>query len=386
MLHTGFADSMVLSHAERLDWLRLIRSENVGPITFHRLIRQYGTVAAALEALPALARRGGRGKPLRVHGKGAAERELAALDRAGVAVVAHGEPHYPPALAPLEDSPPLLFVRGHPALLERRGVAVVGARNASLNGRKLAHRLAQDLARADVLVVSGMARGIDTAAHQGALSAGALGAGGTVAVLAGGVDVVYPPENQPLYDALAEQGAVVSEMPLGEAPQARHFPRRNRIISGIALGVVVVEAAARSGSLITARLAGEQGREVFAVPGSPLDGRAAGPNRLLRDGATLTESADDVLRGLADLLRAPLREPAAADFRAETVPPPSDAEVDAARATILEALGPAPVTVDELIRGCQLSVSVVAVVLLELELAGRLERLPGGRVALLTTP
>jgi DNA processing protein len=374
---------MALSDADRLDWLRLIRSENVGPITFHRLLRQYGTATAALEALPALARRGGRGRPLRVCSRAAAERELVALDRAGVAVVAHGDRHYPAALAPLEDSPPLLFVRGHPALLERRGVAIVGARNASLNGRKLAHRLAQDLVRADLLVASGMARGIDTAAHQGALSAGGLGQGGTVAVLAGGVDVVYPPENQSLYDALAEQGAAVSEMPLGEAPQARHFPRRNRIISGMALGVVVVEAAARSGSLITARLAGEQGREVFAVPGSPLDARAAGPNRLLREGATLTETADDVLRGLADLLRAPLREPEPADFRAGTAVPPSDAEVDAARADILEALGPAPVTVDEIIRGCQLSVSVVAVVLLELELAGRLERLPGGRIALL---
>ncbi|MBB4313707.1 DNA processing protein [Roseospira marina] len=375
---------MDLGPAERLDWLRLIRSENVGPITFHRLLRQYGTAAAALEALPALARRGGRGKPLRVCPRGVAERELAALDRAGVAVLAQGEARYPAALAAVEDSPPLLFARGHAALLDLRGVAIVGARNASLNGRKLAHRMAQDLARADLLVVSGMARGIDTAAHQGALAA--AGAGGTVAVLAGGVDVIYPPENDSLYAALEDQGVIVSEMPLGEAPQARHFPRRNRIISGISLGVVVVEAAARSGSLITARLAGEQGREVFAVPGSPLDGRAAGPNRLLRDGATLTESADDVLQGLADLLRAPLREPDPADFRPAAAPVPSDRELDRARADVLEALGPAPVTVDEIIRGCQLSVSVVAIVLLELELAGRLERLPGGRVALVTGP
>ncbi|MBB4287106.1 DNA-processing protein DprA [Roseospira goensis] len=372
--------AMALSDTDRRDWLRLIRSENVGPITFHRLLRQYGSAAAALEALPALARRGGRTRPLRVCSRAAAERELAALARAGVQVLAHGDSGYPRALAPLEDSPPLLFAVGSASLLERRAVAIVGARNASLNGRKLAHRLAQDLARADLLVVSGLARGIDTAAHQGAL------AGGTAAVLAGGVDVVYPPENQSLYDALVDRGVVLSEMPLGEAPQARHFPRRNRIISGIALGVVVVEAAARSGSLITARLAAEQGREVFAVPGSPLDPRAAGPNRLLREGATLTETADDVLRGLADLLRAPLAEPEAAQFRVGAAQPVSDAEADAARAVVLVALGPAPVTVDELIRGCQLSVSVVATVLLELELAGRLERLPGGRVALLTGP
>ncbi|WP_092782052.1 DNA-processing protein DprA [Rhodospira trueperi] len=380
MLTLAATPAMSLSDSDLRDWLRLIRSENVGPITFHRLLRQYGTAAAALESLPALARRGGRGKPLRVCSKSAAERELEAAGKAGVTVLAHGTPGYPRTLAPLEDSPPLLFARGHVALLERPGVAIVGARNASLNGRKLAHRLAQDLARADLLVVSGMARGIDTAAHRGALG------GATAAVLAGGVDVVYPPENQELYDALTQQGLVVSEMPLGEAPQARHFPRRNRIISGMALGVVVVEAAGRSGSLITARLAGEQGREVFAVPGSPLDARAAGPNGLLRDGATLTETADDVLRGLADLLRAPLAEPDAAEFRARPASPPPDAEVDAAREIIVEALGPVPVTVDELIRGCQLSVSVVATVLLELELAGRLDRLPGGRVALLTTP
>ncbi|WP_299441669.1 DNA-processing protein DprA [uncultured Rhodospira sp.] len=370
---------MPLTDSELRDRLRLIRSENVGPITFHRLLKQYGTAEAALDALPALARRGGRGKPLRICSKAAAERELTALHKAGVTVLAHGEPPYPRALAAVEDSPPVLFARGHVGLLERPAVAIVGARNASLNGRKLAHRLAQDLARADLLVISGLARGIDTAAHQGAL------AGGTAAVLAGGVDIIYPPENEGLYEALVEQGLVVSEMPLGEAPQARHFPRRNRIISGMALGVVVVEAAARSGSLITARLAGEQGREVFAVPGSPLDGRAAGPNSLLRDGAILTETAEDVLRGLADLLHAPLAEPEAAEFRAGAAPAASEAEVDAARDRLVEALGPAPVTVDELVRGCQLSVAVVATVLLELELAGRLERLPGGRVALLTT-
>ncbi len=369
--------STALTDAERRDRLRLIRSENVGPVTFHRLLRQYGTAAAALEAVPELARRGGRKKTLRVCSRAAADRELAALKRAGVQVIAHGEAGYPRALAPLEDSPPFLFTRGHASLLARRAIAIVGARNASLNGRKMAHRLAQDLARADLLVVSGLARGIDTAAHEGALEHG------TVAVLAGGVDVIYPPENAGLYDAMVAQGVVLSEMPLGETPQGRHFPRRNRIISGLAVGVVVVEGATRSGSLITARLAGDQGREVFAVPGSPLDSRAAGPNRLLREGAVLVETADDVLRVLDDLLRAPLAEPETGPFRAEPAIPPSDSELVQARALVIQALGPSPVTVDEIIRGCQLSVTVVATVLLELDLAGRLERLSGGRVALL---
>ncbi|MBB4266251.1 DNA-processing protein DprA [Roseospira visakhapatnamensis] len=369
-----------LTDAERLDRLRLIRSENVGPVTFHRLLRQYGTAAAALEAVPELARRGGRQKALRVCSRAAAERELAALARAGVQVIAHGEAAYPRVLAPVDDSPPFLFARGHLSLLARPTVSIVGARNASLNGRKMAHRLARELARADLLVVSGMARGIDTAAHEGALEHG------TAAVLAGGVDVIYPQENESLYEDLVAQGLVLSEMPLGETPQARHFPRRNRIISGLALGVVVVEGATRSGSLITARLAGEQGREVFAVPGSPLDSRAAGPNRLLRDGAVLTETADDVLRVLDDRLRAPLAEPESHPFRAGTAEPPSESDLAQARDTVLRALGPTPVTVDEIIRECQLSVAVVATVLLELDLAGRLERFSGGRVALLASP
>jgi len=366
-----------LTEADRLDRLRLIRSENVGPVTFHRLLHQYGSAAAALAALPDLARRGGRAKALRIYPRAAAERELTALERAGVTVIAHGEAAYPHTLAPLEDSPPFLFARGHPGLLSHRTVAIVGARNASLNGRKIAHRLARDLARADLLVVSGLARGIDTAAHEGALEQG------TAAVLAGGVDVIYPPENAPLYEDIVAQGVVLSEMPLGETPQARHFPRRNRIISGLSLGVVVVEGATRSGSLITARLAGEQGREVFAVPGSPLDSRAAGPNRLLRDGAVLTETADDVLRVLDDLLRSPLGEPESRAFRPRPAITPSENELAEARQVVLRALGPSPVTVDEIIRGCQLSVTVVATVLLELDLAGRLDRFSGGRVALL---
>ncbi len=279
-----------LNPAERLDWLRLIRTENVGPVTFYQLLRRFGSAGAALEALPRLATRGGRQATLTICPRGAAERELADLDKAGVALVAWGEPDYPAALATLDDAPPLLQLRGRRALLRSRAIAVVGARNASANGRRIARELAADLGQHGFVVASGLARGIDAAAHLGSLPTG------TVAVLGGGVDVVYPEENRELYEAIAENGVLVAEPPLGTVPQARHFPRRNRIISGLSLGIVVVEAAARSGSLITARFALDQGREVFAVPGSPLDPRCRGTNDLIRNGATLTETAEDVLQ------------------------------------------------------------------------------------------
>lgn len=364
-----------LSPAEKTDWLRLIRSANVGPITFWRLMESFGTASAALDALPRLARRGGG--TARVPSRAEAERELAAYDRLGARLVAAVEPDYPAPLRAIEDAPPLIGMLGAPHLLKRPCVALVGARNASANGRKLARQIAAELAGAGMTVVSGMARGIDTAAHEGAL------AGGTVAVLAGGLDVIYPRENAGLYRGIVEQGAVVAELPPGTEPQASHFPRRNRLISGLSLGVVVVEAAARSGSLITARRALDQGREVFAVPGSPLDPRARGPNSLIRQGAVLTEGAGDVLEALNDLLRRPLAEPPTG------APAPAPAAVDAddaalvsARRAVLEALGPAPVAVDELVRQCQLSPAVTSTVLLELELAGRLERHPGNQVSL----
>ena len=255
---------------------------------------------------------------------------------------------------------------------------IVGARNASINGRKLAEKFARELAARGFLVVSGMARGIDTAAHAGALE------DGTAAVMAGGMDVIYPPQNKDLYEAIREQGLILTEMPPGTQPQARHFPRRNRIISGLSLGVLVVEAAPKSGSLITARMAGEQGREVFAVPGSPLDPRAQGCNRLIRDGAYLTESADDVMEVLSSLPRTLFQEPQGDLFGpAPAANPPAD-EVEIAYREVLALLGPSPVTVDELVRQCQLSSALVSLVLLELELAGRLDRQPGGRVALLS--
>jgi DNA processing protein len=373
-----------LQPQERLDWLRLCRSEGVGPVTFYALLRRFGSAAAALDALPLLSR------PVAAAKRGEAEAEIAAIERRGGRLLCWGEPSYPAMLAAVEDAPPVLTVLGRAEVLLAPMVAVVGARNASANGRSLARDLAAGLAENGIVVVSGMARGIDAAAHLGAL---AVSDGGTVAVVAGGAEIVYPEENRGLYDALARDGAVVAELPLGTEPQARHFPRRNRIISGLALGVVVVEAAAKSGSLITARFALEQGREVFAVPGSPLDPRCRGANDLLRNGATLTETAGDIIAQLGPLLHGhwPARQPAGrqprlplspALQRAAVAVPVAPASEDAALELIVEKLSPSPVAVDELVRQCQLSAATVATLLLELELAGRIERHPGNLVSL----
>ena len=361
---------------ERLARLRLLRSENVGPVTFHELIARFGSGEAALDTLPELARRGGRARPIRLGPRDRAEAELEALSMEGARVLFHGEPAYPARLAEIADAPPFVSVLGDAALLPRRSVAVVGARNASANGRRLAETLAADLGARGYVVVSGLARGIDAAAHKGAL------AGGTVAVVAGGLDVVYPQENIGLYEEIAARGAMLSEMPPGTVPQARHFPRRNRLISGLALGVVVVEAAPRSGSLITARMALEQGREVFAVPGSPLDPRARGCNDLLRQGAVLTETADDVEAVLDGMLRPAIGTPQG--FELPEPEPVSDAGagLEPARREVAELLAADPVMVDEILRRCQVSPAIVNTVLLELELAGRLERHPGNRVSL----
>jgi DNA processing protein len=364
-----------LSDKERLQWLRLARTENVGAATFALLISRFPNIAQALDAAPRLARRGG-GKALAVPSEDDARRENDALAGLGGRFIASVEPEFPPGLAALDPPPPLIAVLGHAEMLRREAVAIVGARNASALGMKLARQIALDLGAANLLVASGMARGIDSAAHEGAMKTG------TVAVVAGGVDVVYPPENQALYDQIRREGAILSEMALGAAPQARHFPRRNRLISGLSRGVVVIEAAEGSGSLITANYALEQGREVFAVPGSPLDPRARGANRLIRDGATLTESAQDVISTLAPILGRAFQEPAPA--APETLPAdPHDLEADADRVRMLveERLGPAPVDVDELIRQCGAPAPAVLTALLELELAGRIERHPGNRVS-----
>ena len=373
-----------LDPQERLDWLRLARTETVGPVTFYALLRRFGSAHAALDALPRLSR------PVTAMSRRDAEVELAALDRLGGILVCWGEPEYPQTLAAVEDAPPVLTVLGNPALLQMPMVAVVGARNASANGRRIASELAHGLGEAGIVVVSGMARGIDAAAHLGALDSG------SVAVVAGGADIVYPPENQNLYDALVERGIVVAELPLGTEPQARHFPRRNRIISGMARGVVVVEAAAKSGSLITARFALEQGRDVFAVPGSPLDPRSRGCNDLLRNGAILTETAADILAQLGPFLQGEMVPRNTAPVPKRTHLPllqslsnprpllPAEPQIpeDSALELLIEKLSPTPVAVDELVRQCHLSPASIATLLLELELAGRIERHPGNLVSL----
>ncbi|MGE0222644.1 MAG: DNA-processing protein DprA [Acetobacteraceae bacterium] len=361
-----------------VDRLRLIRTESVGPVTYRRLIARYGSAAAALDALPRLARAGGRQAPPAIPATSEIVREIEAILRGGGKLLFHGDPDYPPLLGMLDDAPAFMVVLGDPGLLSARAVAEVGGRNASANGQRMAETLAAELAR-DVVVVSGLARGIDTAAHEGALRSGR-----TIAVIAGGFDVPYPPENAALQARIAEQGAVVTESPPGTTPQSRHFPRRNRIIAGLSLGVVVVEAALRSGSLITARIAQDAGREVFAVPGSPLDPRARGGNDLIRQGAILVESASDVLDNLGGGLEPPLLRTGVSE--------PDDAwkddeeivfESEQARKIVLGMLSPDPTKVDDLVRRCQFSSSAVMAVLLELELAGRVQTLPGSRVALL---
>jgi DNA processing protein len=361
-----------LTDAERVDWLRLIRSDNVGPRTFRSLVHHFGSAKAALARLPELAQRGGAARTGRICSEDDARGEIAAGKRLGVSLVAPGEAGYPPRLAMLDDAPPLLGIRGSVEALMRPMIAIVGSRNASGAGLKFAGKLAHDLSDAGFVVVSGLARGIDQAAHRTSLG------GGSVAVLAGGHDRIYPPEHEDLLASLLASGAAITEMPLGHAPRARDFPRRNRLISGAALGVVVVEAAHRSGSLITARIANEQGREVFAVPGSPLDPRAAGTNDLIKQGATLITEAADVITAVEPIMERPieLREPDRDDG--------FDFDPEAGeREQIVALLGPAPVSLDDLIRMSGASPATVRVVLLELELAGRLERQGGGMVSLI---
>ena len=303
---------------------------------------------------------------------------MEALAKLGGTLICRADDAYSPLLAQVEDAPPVISLLGHPHLLKKRTIAIVGARNASINGQNFARSLAGELGENGFLVISGMARGVDTAAHEGALGSG------TIAVVAGGVDVVYPKQNQGLYERLITEGAIMSEIELGTQPQARHFPRRNRIISGAARGTVVVEAGLKSGSLITARMALEQGREVFAVPGSPLDPRSAGANRMIKEGAQLTESAEDIFEALESLIRRPLEERKPLEYKGKLPDPPDVQQTDEARVQIIALLSPSAVTVDELVRSCQFSVAIVSLVLLELELAGRLERYAGNRVALIS--
>lgn len=359
------------SAEDRLHRLQLIRSANIGPVTYFQLLKRYGSAEAALDALPALAARGG-GRAPRIAAMQEIEAEIEAVERAGARYLFLGQRLYPSLLAEMADAPPVLIVCGDLRLLERPAVAIVGARNASASACRFARQLAQELGEAGLLVVSGLARGIDTAAHQGALATATAG------VIASGIDIAYPPENKALQQAVATRGVLIAEQPPGREPLARHFPYRNRIIAGMSLGTVVVEAAPRSGSLITARIAAEEGRDVMAVPGSPLDQRAQGCNGLIREGAILVQSAADVIETI---------RPGGNAVRTPHVTQHLSAENDAtevndgARAAVHALLSAAPVSVDELIRQASLPAAAVQTILLELELGGRLERHAGGRVS-----
>jgi DNA processing protein len=398
---------------ERLARARLARTARIGPVTFHEMLGHYGSAEAALEALPSLVRRAGFAQAPLPPPPDALQQEAEALGKRGGRFIVYGDPDYPATLTQIADAPPLLSAIGDLDLLARPMLAIVGARNGSTNGRRTAATLAGDLAAEGFVIVSGLARGIDTAAHRAALDCGTIG------VLAGGVDVIYPAENEDLYRAMTVRGLVLSEAPLGAVPQARHFPRRNRIVSGLSLGVLVIEAALQSGSLITARQAADQGRDVFAVPGSPLDPRCRGSNRLIRDGAQLVEEAADVLSQLRPTLPLPrpprpavaappptsrpsgkstakssLKKPDQADLPLEGAvpvsaktydrsPEPVEMKGESLSERILACLGRSATPVDELIRECHVSPALVTAALLDLELSGKVERLQGNFVALI---
>ena len=368
----------ILSYAERRDWLRLSRSENVGPQTFKALMERYSGAAEALAALPELSAKGGLRRQIKIYPQDRAEADLERADELGARFVGWREPDYPALLPHIDAAPPLICIKGDTRVLDRPIAAIVGARNASALGRKLTRTVASELCAAGFTVASGLARGIDTAAHEGSVETA------TVAVLAGGIDNVYPPENEDLYFRIAETGLLISEHVPGTKPQAQHFPRRNRIVSGVSYGVLVVEAAMRSGSLITARLALEQNREVFAVPGSPLDPRAEGTNKLIKDGAALVQTANDILEVLAPLAERAV-PPGGADRFAEperpSHPEGSSTGAGTERHRLLELIGAVPIGIDDLIRESGLGAGVVMTALLELELAGAVSRLAGQRVA-----
>jgi len=359
-----------LSDSERLDWLRLSLSENVGPITFQQLLGRFGTAANAIEALPELSQRGGMRRGLKLYDAERATHDLQRGQNFGARCVALCEDDYPALLREIPSAPPVIWLMGDTSLAARPALAIVGARNASAVGLRFTRTLAGQLAEAGFIIVSGLARGIDTAAHEATLQSG------TIAAVAGGIDHFYPPENEKLQRAIAERGLLICENPPGSIPKAEHFPRRNRIISGLALGTIIIEAAMRSGSLITARFANEQGREVFAVPGSPLDPRCEGTNRLIKDGAHMLTSIQDVLehvQGARGTVQGNLWEPPVVKI-ASAAP--------ALHARVLSLLSPTPVDVDDIIRECGGVAEQVLGVVMELELSGKLIRQSGGRVCL----
>lgn len=373
-----------LSDRQRLNWLRLIRTDNIGPVTFRDLILFCGSASSAIEMLPDLNIRGGSARPIRVMPMDDAERELETIERAGARLVGMGEPDYPPQLKNCEAPPPLVTIKGNAAVFNKPPVAIVGSRNASVIGARFTERLANDLGEAGFAVISGLARGIDAAAHRASLKTG------TVAVLAGGLDRPYPPENLPLYRAIPEEGGVlISEMPMGAEPRSRDFPRRNRIIAGLSLGLIVVEAAERSGSLISARMAGDMGRTVFAVPGSPLDPRARGTNLLLKQGAILVTEANDVIEMLRPLAGSSAYQtdmPTQPDLLSPAMEDTESYEpiaTEEQRDIVIDALGPVPTDIDTLVRHTGLDTGAIQLILLELDLAGRLHRYARNQVALI---
>ncbi len=376
-MSSNFIPNPSLRGTDPIDALRLIRSENVGPMTFFHLVKFCGSVKKALEMAPDISRRGGRKRAITIASKAEAEREYNAILKFGAQVLLYGEEGYPRLLQFIPDAPPVLTIRGHTHLFSHtKLVGMVGARNASANGCMFAKKLANDLGAAGYITVSGLARGIDTAAHRGSL------ASGTVAIIGNGIDQVYPPENAALYDEIAATGAILSEQPFGGQPHARSFPGRNRIIAGMTLGTAVIEASLKSGSLITANYANDYGRDVFAVPGSPMDPRCHGTNKLLREGAMMVETARDIIANLTPMGTLPLAEPEMPMFSDSASAMPDEQTLEQARAALMVALSASPTQLDDLLTASGLTPHLMMAVLLELELAGKLERHPGGMVAL----
>lgn len=375
-MHKAGAHYPSLAHEPLADVLRLIRTPNVGPITFFQLIRRFGSAAAALDALPELSRKGGRARPLVAASADDITKEIEAAEKFGAQLITYGSPAYPALLMAIPDAPPVITINGNASLWQDKPlIAMVGARNASANGCQFAGKLARDLGERGYIVVSGLARGIDSYAHRGALETGTIG------VIAGGIDTVYPPENKSLFNDLRKKGAIISEQPFAATPYAASFPGRNRIIAGMTLGTLVVEASPKSGSLITARYALEGNREVFAIPGSPLDPRARGCNQLIKQGAIMVENVEDIIEGLTHARIIGFGESTPEAYQ-QQASQSNEAELETIRATILEKLGATPVLIDELIEQCHTTATTMLGVLLELELAGRLRRTAGNKVSL----
>lgn len=374
---------MVLSSKEKYSWVKLALSENIGPITFKDLLRYFKTADAALEQIPLFSKRGGRTRPITIASDNLVEKQFKEAEKLGISILASCENDFPFLLRQIDDCPPILFTLGHKNLLSHKSISIVGSRNCSINGQNLTRRVAFDLSSNDYVVVSGMAKGIDTAAHEGALG-NTNTKGGTVAILGTGVESIYPKENESLYYQIKERGCLVSELPIGTKPFPSAFPRRNRIISGLSVGTLVIEASLMSGSLITAKEALSQNREIFAIPGSPIDSRSTGPNQLIKEGAHLVTNGEDIL-SILDLntTRELLDSFIQPSVTGKTYQSIDEKELDEARKIILSRLSPEVTSINQLIRGTGLPTDIVTIILVELELAGRIERFAGQRVALI---